>query len=1042
MKNKPKMRRSKLVGTITATLAATALCGADSVLAQDDAGALEEVVVTGIRGSLQRSMDIKRDAAGVVDAISAEDMGKFPDTNLAESLQRITGVSIDRRNGEGSEITVRGFGAANNLVTLNGRTMPGGLTYGGGSGAGGTRGGATRSFDFSNIASETVSGVDVYKTGRASISSGGIGATVDIKTLRPLEQPGLNASVSLKAIHDTTVGDNGDDFTPELSGLVSWTDADETLGLGFTFSYSERDSGFAGGSANNWNIGTWDSTDDPTDGYNGYSLRPDPVSGVIDVNSIVQNAPADGQLFARPNDFRWTYSELSRERTNAQLVAQFAPTDAITLTLDYTYAENELWEHRGEWTMWIHNSSTVDSIVFDDSPVATPVYIHETTFNKDIGYEQQLREQTNELESIGFNLDWDVTDTLNLAFDFHDSSMDSLPSGPGDSGSIALSVGAPIANEFEYDFSGELPVGNLSIDDSNNGNNNGVLDEPDLGSAQGRIWYAGQTMDIQQFRIDGVMEMENGHFDFGIDSRSVETTQQSSNRQVDLGQWGVTNPGEFSPGSFIVPFNFASKYEDYNTSNMYQSGARAVDVYDLCLQTEVIYGTSQDWVCEIERNFTADNKIEEDILGAYFQFAIESELGGMPTNLLAGLRYEKTDLTSTALLRQPLYRVWQDNNDFQVTEYASEDKVPISVDNDYSNMLPSLDFDIAFTEDLKGRFSYSKTIARANYGNLYAGAAGFGQTDPTYYIGSQPTATRTSPELLPLESDNYDLSLEWYYGDSSYASAGVFEKRVKNFIGTGQALETHYGMRDASNGPRVRRAADELETLGVIVDATSLFVMTAILDNPADYPNGAADFQTDGTGTVVDPQFAIDVAAAYDIHALFSGPDADPETVWLTSFPQNNKEAKINGFEFAVQHFFGDTGFGLQANYTVVNGDISFDDLAPPTESQFALLGLSDTANLVFIYENFGFEARLAYNWRDEFLRQTNQGGSRNPVYVDEYEQWDLNVAYNITDQFSVFMEGLNLTEENTRWHNRSDHMTFYLEDLGARYQFGARYTF
>ncbi len=132
----------------------------------------------------------------------------------------------------------------------------------------------------------------------------------------------------------------------------------------------------------------------------------------------------------------------------------------------------------------------------------------------------------------------------------------------------------------------------------------------------------------------------------------------------------------------------------------------------------------------------------------------------------------------------------------------------------------------------------------------------------------------------------------------------------------------------------------------------------------------------------------------------------------------------------------------LVANYTVVDGDIGFDDTADPTAEQFALLGLSDTANLVMMYENRGIQARLAWNWRDEFLRQTNQGGSNNPVYVDEYYQWDMSVSYEINEQFSVFFEGLNLTEENVRWHTRDSRLTQYLEDLGARYQVGVRYNF
>ena len=150
-------------GTLLCSASAVSLLSALPLAAQaqdanEETLTQETVVVQGIRGSLERAMDIKRSSNGVVDAISAEDIGKFPDTNLAESLQRITGVSINRVNGEGSEITVRGFGPGFNLVTLNGRTMPTAKIR-----AIGTRGnygaGGDRAFDFSNLASEGVSGL-------------------------------------------------------------------------------------------------------------------------------------------------------------------------------------------------------------------------------------------------------------------------------------------------------------------------------------------------------------------------------------------------------------------------------------------------------------------------------------------------------------------------------------------------------------------------------------------------------------------------------------------------------------------------------------------------------------------------------------------------------------------------------------------------------------------------------------------------------------------------------------------------------------------
>ena len=168
--------KSKLATAVSGALYVMVATGVQAQQAET----VEKIEVRGVRGSLSQSMNVKRQSTGVVDAISAEDMGKFPDTNLAESLQRITGVSINRVNGEGSEVTVRGFGGNFNLITLNGRQMPAAnvASITGNpldQGASGT----TRSFDFSNLASEGVSGIEVYKTGRAAVPSGGIGATME-----------------------------------------------------------------------------------------------------------------------------------------------------------------------------------------------------------------------------------------------------------------------------------------------------------------------------------------------------------------------------------------------------------------------------------------------------------------------------------------------------------------------------------------------------------------------------------------------------------------------------------------------------------------------------------------------------------------------------------------------------------------------------------------------------------------------------------------------------------------------------------------------
>ena len=200
-------KKSPLAAAITVALAGGSAYGEEGQAAPGTgATTIEEIVVVGIRQSLKRSMDLKRNRDGVVDAITAEDIGDFPDSNLAESLQRITGVSIDRERGEGARVTVRGFGPDFNLVLLNGRQMP-------------TTSGLGRSFDFGDLASEGISAVEVYKSGQADVPTGGIGSTINIRTTRPLDAPGMSFTAAVSGLNDHST-EQGDDFTPEVSALV------------------------------------------------------------------------------------------------------------------------------------------------------------------------------------------------------------------------------------------------------------------------------------------------------------------------------------------------------------------------------------------------------------------------------------------------------------------------------------------------------------------------------------------------------------------------------------------------------------------------------------------------------------------------------------------------------------------------------------------------------------------------------------------------------------------------------------------------------
>ena len=967
----------------------------------------EEITVTGIRASVQRAMDVKRNADGVVDAISAEDMGKFPDTNLAESLQRISGVSISRSNGEGSQITVRGFGGSNNMVTLNGRTMPtGGIS------AGYNAGTIGRSFDFGNLASEGVKAVEVYKTGKANMASGGIGASVNIITSKPIETDGLKVSLGGKAVYDTTNNsDVAKNVTPEVSGLISFANDDKTLGVSLSASHQERNSGQTGATENGWNVKQWNGGLNDTNRF--------------DKNTVVENAPATGQLYAMPNDWRYHFFDNQRVRDNAQLTFQFKPTEKLLATMDYTYARNQVDEQRGDKTIWLQNALT--KVVFDKNPViAIPQSLtNDWTIAKDNSYAQGSGNATNILRSTGINLKFEATDNLTINLDAHKSALDGSPTEAYGS-SVRAGMATAIGKSTTFEFNHELPKIINTIDDKVKGNGNGISDIPDLGSTVYDQNYAHQLAKVDEIKLNAQYDMDNLTIEVGVENRKSSSLQQQSSIQYKGGDNSVNYPGDI-PDYMVRTFDYLAGWSNINHTGYDGMGFRG-DAVQMTKWAADKYNFRYGY----NPNMSTNTLVDEEATSGYLQGKYKTEIFSMPLNVLAGVRYETTDVTSSNKMLVPKYIAWTDNNDFTLVR----DTTPTMYTDgtSYSNLLPSIDVDIAVTNEIKARTSFSKTTSRPGYGSLTAGATvsnNGGMTSPLLLTNTPPGASSQNPRLLPLESTNFDVSVEYYFDDTSYISLGFFRKNVKNFIGTQQVLESQYGLLDASSGPRAQAAAAALKDMGQAVNEDNLFVMAAILDNPKDFPTGASAFKTPAQ----DPSFFGDVAFKYDLIPQ----TGDPVIQFLTSKPVNNKEAVFHGFEIAGQHFFGESGFGIQANYTIVRGDTEYDNSALPTVNQFALTGLSDTANLVAMYEKGDWQGRIAYNWRDKYLASSS---ATNPTYVAAYFQIDMNVSYAITDALTVSLEGLNLTGEGSRSYGRSEAEVWSLYDLGPRYDIGVRYNF
>ncbi len=915
-----KKRVSLAVSVALGAVAAAPVAAQQSESANDQV--MEEVVVTGIRSSLKRAMDTKRDATGVVDAITAEDIGDFPDTHLAEALQRITGVAIDRDRGEGARVTVRGFGADFNLVTLNGRQMP-------------THSGFGRSFDFGDIASESVSGVEVYKTAQASIPTGGIGATINVLTAKPLENPGLRTSISAKGVKDQS-SFTGDEWTPEVAFLVSQTFMDDTVGISVTGSFQERQSGQASASNGNWIERDGEAIPD-----NGQQI----------------NGPVAGNTVGLPQQQTYSLDEWDRERTNAQVTLQWSPIETLTATLDYTYAELDLRHTGNSMSVWFSPTGQSGNWI-NENGVVSPLVYTETNNQPDITMGAFVDASINERKSTGFNLKWDPTDRLSLELDYHDSEATRTPNSAfGSSAQIAMSIFGRTLTSVDY--RNELPI--LTVDMAE------PISPDDLqisGSVFGNSWA---DMGIEQVQFDGSFQLTDTlTIDFGAAQTEVDNYTAGSN--VQRNTWGQNQTSAFgSVADLVVPASLAGVYSELAGGDQVNNNFFMANMEDLARRAEFLQNLPESDPMHLAQasdggdcgtgfcaSSTPDSEdfFEEDSIAAYLQLNFAGEIINRPFNVRAGVRYEETEVVSSTAAQAYDRVEWRSTNEFEIIR--AEGSVPSALAGEYDFTLPSIDFDMELTDNIVLRASVSQTIARAGYGSLVGTLNLPTITRVDQGIPGEAIASVGNPGLLPYESDNFDFSLEYYYGDASYISAGYFDKKVSNWIAGGVLEDVILNDQLASPGlgPLYQEAAAALQAQNGEYPGNAA-IRDYIFANFADQPG---------------------VDAANQVITGIVGRD-DPVPFNVNTLTNSDREESIDGWELAWQHNFWDSGLGFIANMTLADGSATY--VNEQTGSQFALAGLSDTRNFVLFYDKYGIQARVAYNWRDGYYT----GGDVKPGY-------------------------------------------------------------
>lgn len=948
-----------------------------------------EIVVTGIRASLNAASDIKRSAQGVVDAISAEDIGKFPDTNLAESLQRITGVSIDRSNGEGSTVTVRGFGPEFNLVLLNGRQMPT-STLGDGASAP-----ASRSFDFANLASEGVAGVEVYKSGRATLPTGGIGSTINIKTPRPLDRPGLKGSVAVKGVYDSSRNE-GDPITPEISGIISDTFADGLFGIAVSGSWQKRKA-----SVNQANVG-W------RDGYLGSENNWGSLPQAGDPRfANIENRPGPNDVYQVQQNASYDLNDIERERLNGQIVLQVRPADNLTATFDYTYSRNTVQVRNSNVGIWF-NFNDVSS-AWTDGPVAGPKFYSEqfgANEGKDLSYSGSLVENQSTNKSLGGNLAWDGPGGLRLELDAHHSTAESGANNPyGTSTSVGTAVFG--VRSQTVDYTNDLPIISVEMHPGIN-----ALDAGNI-QATGNAFRNAYFKDrINEGQLRGSYDFEGSildSLDFGV--TYIENKVRSAYGFIQNDTWGgSTTKDQLSDDLFTLE-TLPDKFKGLSGAG---DPAMLQQFYTFNFEKMVGFLDDLNGICGGDgnclSNFTVDRRIRERTIAPYLQANLAFDVANRPAHFRAGVRYEKTKVRSSALVPIPTGTQWVSANEFNLTYGTGSDFTTFR--GDYDNWLPAIDVDFEPIENVKLRASYSHTITRPDYASMQGGRT----VDQLFRIGGG-TGSQGNPGLLPYKSKNIDLSAEWYYAPSSYLSVGFFDKRVRNFISSTRIDTDAFGLTNPADGPRYQAA---VAALGANASTTDLrnYIF-------ANYP----------ASVIVD---SFDPATGNYTGKILGLPEDGAVNFQVSTPINSDQSAHLYGFEFAIQHNFWDTGFGTILNYTIVRGDATYDNSQPSSVPQFALTGLSDSANAVLFYDKKGIQARIAYNWRDKFLGGTGP----NPFYIEAYGQVDASASWEFKKGYTAFVEAINLNGASRRGHLRSENNAFFASPGYARYGAGLRVNF
>jgi iron complex outermembrane receptor protein len=778
--------------------AARAADDAQGPQAASPAVQVEEVIVTGYRKSLNAALDLKRDSVGSVDQIVAEDIAAFPELNLAESIQRIPGVSIQRDAGEGRQISVRGLGPQYTRVRMNG--MEALTTVSTSDANGGTN--RDRSFDFNVFASELFNNITVHKTSSADIDEGSLGATVDLRTARPFDYNGFTAVMGAKENYN----DLAATLMPRYSGLISDIFFDGKFGALVSVAYQKRAIVDDGAATVRWMNGQQIQTDptkvnpaNPNDPLTCLGcVVPSPANSFTKLGAGY-TGPSLAQLNAafRPRLLRYEEYHTDESRLGITNSLQFKPTDKTLINLDTLFAqldgtrEEEQIENPSFSSTGATNGGINGVVVRSATIDANNNLVAGTFDNVDIRSEHRYDINDTKFRQHVLSLEQGITDTLKFN---------------GQVGWAQSILTSPVSTTLIWDIYG---VNGYSYDTGTNALNNRLPLQTygDAKVTDPNAWKLTQVR-LRPGDVFNTFTNYQGDLEWAA-TEAVKLKVGGELKKYFFKTDSLRRSSETAPAAAaaIPGGNYGTLASLTGLGDLPANSVRTWAVPDIGQATSVL-GLNDPalFPVGITAALGSNFNVSEKDTSAFSQADWTTEMFAIPIRGSLGVRWVHTDQISTG------YSTVAGALQYGPTEHT------------YNDVLPSLNVVAEVTSDFQIRASAAKVMSRAGLASLNPGSN-------VSISGQNKTVTTGNPNIDPIRGKAYDLGFEWYFAKESLLSTAFFYKKIDSFVETSRTV-TNF----AASGLPNDQAIAACLSAGRATDATCLDGWTVSV--PTNTPGG------------------------------------------------------------------------------------------------------------------------------------------------------------------------------------------------------------